>query len=145
MKARMKSNKSSILTVVLLVSMVSFACSLFTRGVEVTQEPPEPNFEPVTDLLVIEPAALPDAQLGVMYEAEIHITQNVTPVGDMVITDGVLPSGMELVFMEGEDSAIISGIPDETGTFPFTLTVWCYGTQVSGQTLEKDYQIVVEE
>jgi len=142
---RMKSNKSFILTMVLMISMVSFSCSLFTQSEELTPEPPEPTFEPVTDLLVIEPAALPGAQMGLLYEAEIHITQNVTPVGDMVITNGVLPSGMELVFMEGENSATISGIPDETGTFTFTLYVWCYGTQVSGQTLEKDFQIVVEE
>jgi hypothetical protein len=88
---------------------------------------------------------LPNAQLGVKYETEIQITQNVTPVGDMKIKQGALPAGLELEFMNGEDAAKISGIPDETGTFTVTLYAWCYGTMVSGQTVEKEYQIVVEK
>lgn len=109
-----------------------------------TQET-EPNFEPITTPLEIEPASLPDAQVGVMYETEIRITQNVTPVGAMEITQGSLPAGLEFVFMDGEDFARLSGIPEEAGTFTFTFFAWCYGTQVSGQTLEKEFQIVVNE
>lgn len=145
MGKRMKRYRSSIPFIVLILAMVSVACSLFTRGIQETQETPEPNFEPVTDQLVIEPAALPEAQLGEPYEVRIIITENVTPVGDMAITNGALPEGLEVVFTEGEDSATISGIPKEAGTFTVALYIWCYGTQVSGQTLEKEYTLVVKE
>lgn len=141
----MKSNKSAILAVVLIISIVSVACSPFTGGGDVTQKPTETIFKPVTELLVIDPAALPDAQVGVMYKAEIHITHNVTPVSDMRITAGALPAGLELVFQVRQDSAIITGIPSKTGTFSLTLLVVCYSTMVIGQTLKKDYQIVVKE
>ena len=94
---------------------------------------------------MIEPPSLPVAHLGLSYEAKLQVTQNVTPVGDISISEGALPSGLEFVFMNGEDSAVISGVPETTGTFTFRLSVWCYGTQVSGQMLDKEYQIVVEE
>lgn len=141
----MKRKKLSIF-LVLLLSTSSFACSLVTGILPATPTPQlDPTFEPVTDVLVIEPATLANAQRGVMYEAEIHITQNVTPVGDMLIKSGSLPAGLGLVFIQGEDAVKISGIPEEAGIFSFKLYVWCFGTMVNGQTLEKDYQIVVGE
>lgn len=140
----MKSNKSSILAVVLLVSVVSFACSLFTRAEE-TPTPDPYIFTPVTTPLMIEPDSLPNAQTGVEYEVEIHVRDNVTPLNSVFISSGTLPAGLELIFVDGEDGAKISGTPEETGTFTFTVFVSCKGTMVSGQTLEKDFQIVVKE
>ncbi len=140
----MKEKRLSIF-VILLLTVFSFACSLFTRGSQPTPEPtPYWNTTPAGPL-TIEPASLPDAQKGVMYDAEIHITQNVTPVDDISIKDGTLPAGLELVFIDGENTAKISGVPEETGTFSFTVQVWCKGTMIPGQDLEKDYQIVVGE
>jgi hypothetical protein len=89
------------------------------------------------------PDTLPDAQLNTPYEAEIQVTQNTTPVGAFSIAKGALPAGLELVKVEGKDQAKISGTPTESGTFTFTVSVWCYGTNVSGQTGEKEYRIVV--
>lgn len=130
----------------LLLSAAALACSLLTGGSGGMQtEEPEPDFEPVTDPLVIEPESMPDAKIGEKYEVLMRITQNVTPVGDMFISSGTLPAGLELVFMEGEDSGVISGVPTEAGTYSFTLSVWCFGTQVSGQTLDKEFTIVVSE
>jgi hypothetical protein len=63
----------------------------------------------------------------------------------MMIQDGELPAGLDFVFLDGEDAAEIIGIPEEAGVFEFTVYAWCYGMQVSGQTLEKKYQIVVKE
>lgn len=139
-------NKSLLIFHLLLVSIVTLACSLFTGNSQGAQtEEPEPEFEPITDPLVIDPDSLPDAKIGGKYEVLIRITQNVTPVGEMFISEGVLPPGLELVFMEGEDSAVISGVPTEAGTYSFTLSAWCFGTQVNGQTLDKEYTIVVGE
>ena len=138
----MKSNKSFILVMVLLVSMVSFACSLFTRA----EEMPTPNyiFTPVTTPLKIEPDSMPNAQTGVAYEVEMRVSDNVTPVSNVSISSGSLPAGLELVFVDHVDGAKISGVPEETGTFAFTVVVGCFGTMVSGQSGEKEYVIVVE-
>jgi hypothetical protein len=139
----MKSNKSPILVVVLLISTVSFACSLFTR-VKETPTPDPYIFPEVTTPLKIEPKSLPNAQTGVEYEVEIRVRDNVTPVNSVSISNGTLPAGLELVFVDHVDGAKISGVPKETGTFTFTVFVSCFGTMVSGQSAEKEYVIVVE-
>lgn len=134
------------MALLVLLSALSVACSLATKNLPATPTPePEFDFEPVTTPLLIEPASMPDAQVGVEYEVEIQITQNVTPVGDMMIQSGALPAGLEFVFLNGEDAAKIVGTPEEAGEFHFTVFAWCYGTQVSGQTLIKEYQLVVSE
>jgi hypothetical protein len=137
----MKNNTLIILSVFILMGM---ACSLFTNAVQPTEEP-EPFFGPTGGPLKFEPESLPDAQVGVMYETEIRITQNNTPVGSFDIPSGSLPVGLELVQVDGEDIAVISGIPEEAGTFSFVVEVWCFGTQVSGQEGSKEYTIVVAE
>jgi hypothetical protein len=144
LEVRMKSKTLVILSAVLLTALVSMSCLLFTNPTR-TPQPEEPNFGPTGGPLKFEPDALLPAQAGVMYEAEIRITGNNTPAGDFSLSNGTLPAGLELVKVEGEDAATISGIPEETGTFTFTVSVWCFGTQVSGQTGEKEYNIVVKK
>ena len=131
-----------ILSMVLIV-IGTLACSLFTR----TQETPTPAsyiFPEVTTPLKIEPDSLPNGQTGVEYEVEIRVSDNVTPVSSVFISDGTLPAGLELVFVDDEDSITISGTPEEAGTFTFTVFVSCVGTMVAGQTGEREYVIVVE-
>lgn len=127
----MKRRELLVLSITVLIVFASVSCVLFL---------------PSGGDLKFEPDRLPEAQVGVAYEAEIHVTQNRTPVGDFAISKGSLPAGLELVTVEGEeDTAKISGVPAETGTFTFTVSVWCYGTNVSGQTGEKEYSIGVEK
>lgn len=47
----------------------------------------------------------------------------------------------------GSNSACAGAIYDsqEIGTFKITIYAWCFGTMVSGQTLEKEYHIVVSK
>lgn len=141
----MKSKTLNVLSAALLTVFVSISCSLFTYGTKTTPEPDPCCLATPSGPLKFEPEGLPSAQVDVPYEAEIRITQNSTPVGDITISVGALPAGLELVKLAGEDAAKISGIPNETGTFTFTVHVWCYGTMVSGQTGEKEYEIVVEK
>jgi hypothetical protein len=94
--------------------------------------------------IVFRPDTLPDAQVGVPYEVEIQISQNETLVGDFYISEGNLPKGLTLEFLQGEDKAKIHGVPEESGTFTFKSTVWCYGTNVNGQEGEKKYTLVVK-
>src|SRR5574339_191335 len=98
------------IALLVLLSVFSMACSLATRVLPATPTPePEFDFEPVTTPLLIEPDSMPEAQVGVEYEVELRITQNVTPVGDMMIQDGTLPAGLEFIFLSGEDAAKIVG------------------------------------
>lgn len=139
----MKNKKSFHLAAALLVLTVSFACSLFTRA-EATPTPDPFIFPAITTSLKVEPESLPNAQAGVEYEVEIRVSDAVTPVNNVSISSGTLPAGLELVFVDHVDGATISGTPTEAGTFTFTVFIACFATMVPGQTLEKEYTIVVE-
>jgi hypothetical protein len=90
-------------------------------------------------------ATLPDAQVGSSYTATITVTQAATPVGGASVQSGALPAGLELaVFRDPINTIHISGTPTVAGTFSFTIYVWCYGTQVSGQTAAQAYTLVVK-
>lgn len=95
--------------------------------------------------LVFSPVSLPPARVGQVYEAKIAISNNDTPVGQVSVASADLPPGISLRHIDMEDSATLRGIPTQAGTYTFTLSAWCYGTNVSGQTGEKVYTIVVEE
>jgi|GEM_PF-844923 hypothetical protein len=102
-------------------------------------------FEPVYTPLVFTPDSLPPAQEGEVYSAEIVVSQNVTPVGGFYISEGELPVGMMLEQVADEDVAILSGIPEQAGTYSFTVSAWCKGTYVDGQSGPKKYELGVEE
>ncbi len=95
--------------------------------------------------LLFQPEVLPAGQVGVPYDARILITGNVTPAGDFSVSDGALPAGLSLETLKGENAARISGTPKEAGSFRFKVFVWCYGTNVSGQTGEKEFVLVVKK
>ena len=101
-------------------------------------------FTPPRGPLKFDPAALPDAQVGVPYETRISISDNATPAGAFSISEGTLPGGLTMEKVEGEDAARITGTPQEAGTFTFRVFVWCYGTNVSGQVGEKAYSLTVK-
>ncbi len=95
--------------------------------------------------LQFSPTALPDAQSGSVYVATITVSQAATPVGGVSVQDGALPAGLDLALAsEPENTIQISGTPSVSGTFKFTVSVWCYGTNVSGQTATQEYVLVVK-
>ena len=95
--------------------------------------------------LQFSPATLPDAQVGSSYAATITVSQAVTPVGGTSVQDGALPAGLDLALAKQAENTIqISGTPTVAGTFSFTIYVWCYGTNVSGQTATQGYTLVVK-
>jgi hypothetical protein len=95
--------------------------------------------------LQFSPATLLDAQVGSPYAATITVSQAATPVGGVSVQDGALPAGLDLALAEEPENTIqISGTPTIPGTFSFTISVWCYGTNVSGQTATQGYTLVVK-
>ncbi len=126
----------------LTLSLSTLSCQLFSKP---DSEPTsEPFFQTIRPELVFTPDTLPDAEAGVPYEVTIQISQNETPVGDFQIVEGGLPDGLTYEFVEGEDNARIFGMIRESGTYKFKVSVWCYGTNVSGQTREKEYTLLVK-
>lgn len=123
--------KSKILVILCgMAVLVSIACVVIAFRGEA------PQFDPDN---------LPAGKVGAPYETEIHISENDTPVYLFEVSKGALPAGLELLWKENADTAKISGIPEEAGTFTFTLSIQCLGTNVSGETSEQEYSIVVEE
>ena len=94
--------------------------------------------------LVFSPDQLPPATVGTPYQAEITIDRNETPVGGASVAPGTLPGGLTLELLPGQaDTVRIAGTPTTAGTYAFTVSVWCFGTNVNGQTGEHDYTITV--
>ena len=90
------------------------------------------------------PEVLPLAMIGVAYGAEIVVEDNVTPVGGVSLGAGALPDGLVLELLPGQrDTIRISGTPTQPGASEFIVSVWCFGTNVSGQTGEQRYAITV--
>ncbi len=119
----------SLVIVCALIVLFSLACEFLTGS-----------------SLKFEPDPLPNAQVGQAYETEIHVSENHTPVGGASLSKGALPAGLQLVkVVDKENTLRISGVPTEAGTFTFTVSVWCYGTNTPGDRGEKEYSIVVGE
>ena len=94
--------------------------------------------------LEFDPDSLPAGAVGSAYQADITVSRNVTPVGGASVAPGTLPPGLTLELVPGgSDTARISGTPTTAGTFEFTVSVWCFGTNVSGQAGEQRYTITV--
>jgi len=98
--------------------------------------------------LVFTPQELDAGVAGEPYSVSITITGNDTPVGGVSVSSGALPPGLEVTQASaGQGGAIqaliIAGTPDQKGTFDFTISVWCYGTNVSGQTGEQHYTLAI--
>ncbi|HEX7544808.1 MAG TPA: Ig domain-containing protein [Candidatus Limnocylindrales bacterium] len=116
--------------------VTGIACALALTGVLGCTPRPALQFSPAT---------LADAQVGSPYAATITVSQAATPVAGASVQDGALPAGLDLALVKSPDSTIeISGTPTVAGTFSFTIEVWCYGTNVGGQTATQEYTLVVK-
>jgi hypothetical protein len=65
-------------------------------------------------------------------------------VGQIFIAEGALPAGLALQHERGKSTATLSGTPTEVGEFKLTLAAWCLGTNVSGQTGQRAYRLIVK-
>jgi hypothetical protein len=95
--------------------------------------------------LAFSPPKLPDAQVGEPYEATITVSGNHTPVFLIAVDGEELPPGLALHYEENASTAEIKGVPEKAGSFEFTVRALCYGTNVSGQTGERRYTLLVKQ
>jgi hypothetical protein len=116
----------------LMVFLVSVSCNFSL------------NFNPRSPLEFY-PAGLPDAQIGIPYQVEIWVENVETGVGQFLVKEGDLPTGLALERVPGENKVKITGTPTEIGTFDFILDAACYGTNAPGQEGEYEYQISVTD
>ena len=73
------------------------------------------------DPLRFSPDVLPTARVGVPYDATIIVTNEQTPVGEISISKGELPAGLDLLYAAIEDSAHLVGTPQEKGTYALAV------------------------
>ena len=99
-------------------------------------EPPRPS-------LVFTPAQLPKAAVGQAFDTSVTVSSNVTPVGSIFVAKGKLPPGLSLAHVRGDSSAAFKGTPTKAGSYAFALGAWCLGTQVTGQSGQQAYVLVV--
>jgi Putative Ig domain len=99
---------------------------------------------PVINPLRFSPDKLPEAKAGVMYDTEVRISRNDTPVGSFKVVSGSLPKGLQLVYKERDTFVTISGVPESPGIYDFTIEVQCLGTQLSGLSASRSYNIIVK-
>ena len=67
---------------------------------------------------------------------------NIACMYEYIVSRGIPCIIME--YVEGENSARIFGVVRESGTYTFKVSVWCYGTNTTGQSGEKEYTLVVK-
>ncbi len=121
-----KQSNLIIISAITLIVLAIIACQI--------QTPPTIGFTP---------NIMPTAKVGTYYFVIIKIANNRTPAGEFSITQGSLPRGLSIQRLEGQDAVLISGTPIDPGSFHFVLSVWCFGTNNSGQTGTKDYVLPV--
>jgi hypothetical protein len=99
---------------------------------------------PITGTLTFTPSKLTAGTVGQPYQVSIAISGNISPVGQMQLSSGSLPPGLEMSFVKGTDKATISGMPQKTGTYLFAINVMCMGTNQGGQTGTCHYELVIQ-
>jgi len=93
--------------------------------------------------LIFSPHELPEAQVGELYEVTITVANNETPVFLMSVDSEALPSDLSFTYEDNQSFARITGVPEEAGTYEFSVYAYCHGTNVSGQSGEQRYELVV--
>ena len=119
--------------VVILLVLLTAACS--------DDDPLDPD----DGALVFSPSSLPAGTVGDPYTATITVSGQYTPVFEISVPAGTLPAGLQLVYEEIDDHAVISGTPQSAGTTSIMVSAYCFGTNDPGQEGHKAYSIVVEE
>jgi len=94
--------------------------------------------------LEFSPAQLPSGRVEKPCAVTIAVSGNKTPVFQMTIADGALPDGLALHVAQRGGTAEIRGVPTTAGTYRFAASASCLGTNTTGQSGQRSYELVVK-
>jgi len=124
--------KKTIFTIIVFaLALVTISCSLV-------------NISSKSDVLQFSPDTLPDGQVGQAYKVVISLSNQRTPAFNMGGSQDRLPPGLKGAFDQEKQTYTLAGTPTQAGTFPLTVSALCYGTNVAGQSGEKEYRLVIK-
>ncbi len=124
--------KKAIFTIIVIaLALATFSCNLF-------------NISSKSDALQFSPDTLPDGQVGQAYKVVISLSNQRTPAFNIGASQERLPPGLTGAFDQDKQTYTLEGMPTQAGTFSLTVSAMCYGTNVSGQSGEKEYRLVIK-
>ena len=95
--------------------------------------------------LQFSPDTLPEGHVGKPYAAVITLSNQRTPAFEIGVPEDSLPPGLTGEFDQDKQTYTLSGTPTQPGTYSLKISAICYGTNKSGQSGEKEYQLVIHE
>jgi len=91
------------------------------------------------------PAELPIARVGQPYSVRLDVVDASTPVSRLLVAPAhALPEGLALSHETRDRHGIIHGTPTQAGTYDVLIYGNTFGTQCTGQGVERLYQLVVQ-
>lgn len=90
------------------------------------------------------PTELPVARVGQPYSVRLDVVDASTPVSKLLVAPAQpLPEGLELSHETRDKHGIIQGTPAKAGTYDVLIYGNTFGTQCTGQDVERLYQLEV--
>lgn len=92
------------------------------------------------------PKELPIARVGTPYSIRIDVVDASTPVSKLLVAPAQpLPDGLELSHEAREKHGVIQGTPTKAGTYDVLVYGNTFGTQCTGQDVERLYKLEVQK
>jgi hypothetical protein len=107
--------------------------------------------QPASDLqttggLTVSPSAIPEGVVGRPYSVKISVQNSKALIKEVGIANGTLPEGLEFKKTGiSTEIAEISGTPQKSGKFGFTIFVTCIGVQDTAEGASQQYNILIKE
>lgn len=94
---------------------------------------------------VLMPKELPIAKVGVPYSVRVDVVDANTPVSKLLVAPAPLPEGLALSHETREKHGVIQGTPTKTDTYDVLVYGNTFGTQCTGQDVERLYKLEVKQ
>lgn len=92
------------------------------------------------------PTELPIAKAGVPYSARVDVVDASTPISKLLVAPShPLPEGLALSHEAREKHGVIQGTPTKAGTYEVLIYGNTFGTQCTGQDMERLYTLEVKQ
>lgn len=93
---------------------------------------------------VLMPEELPVARAGEPYEVRLDVINSSTPISKLLVAPSQpLPDGLVLLHVRPETHGVIRGVPTRPGRYEVRVFGNTFGTQCTGQDLERLYRLEV--